>query len=286
MMAEIANPLRLSFLRRFLILTCVMALFSASPAAAQSASEVIRQVRFDQHLNEQLPLDLTFRDETGRDARLAEYFDKKPVVLALVYFDCPMLCNLVLEGLVRSLRPVSFDAGNQFDVLAVSFNPAESPALAAAKKRQFLAQYQRPGTESGWHFLTGDPEPIRRLTDAVGFHYTYDAQTKQFAHAAGLLVLSPDGKIFRYFYGIDPPPRDLRLALVEASAGKLGTPVDQVLLFCFHYDPKTGKYSVLISDVLRVAGTATVLALGTFVLLMFRRDRRGVAGDSRRVSSA
>ena len=233
-----------------------------------------------------MPLDLTFRDETGRDARLAEYFDKKPVVLALVYFDCPMLCNLVLEGLVRSLRPVSFDAGNQFDVLAVSFNPAESPALAAAKKRQFLAQYQRPGTESGWHFLTGDPEPIRRLTDAVGFHYTYDAQTKQFAHAAGLLVLSPDGKIFRYFYGIDPPPRDLRLALVEASAGKLGTPVDQVLLFCFHYDPKTGKYSVLISDVLRVAGTATVLALGTFVLLMFRRDRRGVAGDSRRVSSA
>jgi len=273
-MLKLANQPQPFFPRRRLSLTVALVLFSAYSAAAQSASEVIRQVRFDQRLNAQVPLDLAFRDETGREVHLADYFGRKPVVLALVYFDCPMLCNLVLEGLVRSLRPISFNPGSEFDVLVVSFNSAETPALATSRKQQYLAQYRRPGTEAGWHFLTGDAEPIRRLTDAVGFHYTYNPQTKQFAHAAGLLVLSPDGKIRRYFYGIDPPARDLRLALVEASAGKTGTLVDQVLLFCFHYDPKTGKYSVLISNVLRLAGTATVLAMGAFVLLMFRRDRR------------
>ncbi len=274
MMRSLARQLRFFLIHRPAGLAVAFVLVVASSVGAQTASEVIRQVRFDQRLNAQVPIELPFRDETGREVQLSQYLGRKPVILTLVYFDCPMLCAMVLEGLVRSLRPLSFNPGSEFDVLVVSFNPAELPALAASRKRHYLAQYRRPGTEAGWHFLTGDPEPIRRLTDAVGFQYTYDPQTRQFAHAAGLLVLSPDGKVHRYFYGLDPPPRDLRLALVEAAAGRIGTAVDQVLLFCFHYDPKSGKYSVLISNVLRLAGTATVLAVGGFVFLMFRRDRR------------
>jgi len=213
-MPKLAKQTRSFFMCRRLGLAVALVLLGASSAGAQAASEVIRQVRFDQRLNAQVPLDLTFRDEAGREVHLSEYFGRRPVVLALVYFDCSMLCGMVLEGLVRSLRPVSFNSGSEFDILVVSFDPTETPVLAASRKEQFLSQYRRPGTESGWHFMTGDPEPIRRLTDAVGFQYTYDPQAKQFAHAAGLLRLSPDGKIYRYFYGIDPPARDLRLALV------------------------------------------------------------------------
>lgn len=235
---------------------------------------MLREVGIDQKLSTPLPLELFFQDETGQTIQLRQYFDNKPVILAFVYYECPMLCTQVLNGLVESLRTLSFDAGKQFDVITVSFDPGETPKLAAEKKANYLKQYERSGTAAGWHFLTGDSAAIRQLTSAVGFRYKYDASTDQFAHASGLMVITPEGKIARYFYGIEYPARDLRLALIEASENKIGSPVDQLLLYCFHYDPLTGKYGLVIMNVLRVAGVATVLLLGTFMLVMFRRDRR------------
>jgi len=225
-------------------------------------------------LNEQLPLDLTFRDETGKTVQLREYFGEKPVILALVYYDCPMLCTLVLNGVLRSLRTLSFTVGHEFNVVTVSFNSKDTPTLAAAKKETYLQGYARRGAEAGWHFLTGEEEAIQRLTHTIGFRYTYDPQSGQYAHASGIIVLTPQGKIARYFYGIEYAPRDLRLGLVEASANTIGSPVDQILLFCYHYDPQTGKYGLIIMNALRLAGVATVLSVGTFMLVMFRRDRR------------
>ncbi len=262
---------------------CAISLGGTGSVLAQSPAEVIQQVAFEQKINQPLPLQLVFRDEAGRSVALGDYFGRRPVVLALVYYECPMLCTYVLDGLVRSLRPLSFNPGQDFDVVVVSFNPKETPALAAAKKENYLKSYGRPGTISGWHFLTGEAESIRALTEAVGFRYLYDASTAQYAHASGLVVLTPQGKLFRYFYGIEYAPRDLRLALVEASANKLGTVTDQLLLFCYHYDPTTGKYGLLITRVLQAMCLSTVFALGIFLVTMFRRDRRATAsaGNSR-----
>jgi protein SCO1/2 len=204
------------------------------------------------------------------------------VILSFVYYRCQDLCPLVLDGLVRSLRPLSFNAGDQFDVVAVSFDPRDTPALAAAKKADFVKQYGRPETQDGWHFLTGDKNAIHRLTEAAGFRYNYESDKDRFAHAAGILLLSPDGKIARYFYGIEFSPRDLRLGLIEASAHKIASPIDQLLLFCYHYDPASGKYSLLITNVLRLAALGTVVALLGFIALMLRRDRSraNAAGES------
>ncbi len=235
---------------------------------------ILQRVGIDQKLNAQVPLDLVFRDESGRAVTLREYFGERPVLLSLVYYECPMLCTLILNGLLRSLRALSFTAGKEFVVLTVSFDPREGPQLAAAKKRAYVRSYGRPEAERGWHFLTGDEDAIRRLTEAVGFRYAFDAETGQFAHASGIMVLTPQGRVARYFYGIEYAPRDLRLGLVEAAQGKIGSPVDQLLLYCYHYDPKTGRYSMLIMNVLRLAGAATVLAVGGFMLVMFRRERR------------
>ncbi len=251
-----------------------MSVTGAGAALAQSPAEVIEQVAFEQRINQPLPLELTFRDEAGRSVALGDYFGRRPVVLALVYYECPMLCTYVLDGLVRTLRPLSFNPGQDFDVVVVSFNPKETPALAAAKKENYLKNYGRPGTANGWHFLTGEAESIRRLTEAVGFRYLYDSGTAQYAHASGVVVVTPQGKLFRYFYGIDYPSRDLRLALVEASANKLGTVTDQLLLFCYHYDPTTGKYGLLITRVLQILCLSTVFFLGVFLVTMFRRERR------------
>ncbi len=242
--------------------------------AQSAAPDPFRDVSLDQRLNEQVPLDLTFRDETGKTVQLREYFGEKPVILALVYYDCPMLCTLVLNGLLRSLRTLSFTAGNEFNVVIVSFNPKDTPALAAAKRETYLQSYARPRAETGWHFLTGEEEAIRQLTGAVGFRYIYDSQSGQYAHASGIMLLTPPGKIARYFYGIEYAPRDLRLGLVEASANTIGSPVDQVLLLCYHYDPQTGKYGFIVMGALRLAGVATVLSVGIFMVIMFRRDRR------------
>lgn len=268
---------------RFLTIQLLSAIFyllyslSAAPAQmldSNAPPPMLREVGIDQKLGTPLPLDLVFRDDTGQTIQLQQYFDQKPVILAFVYYECPMLCTQVLNGLVESLRTLSFDVGKQFDVITVSFDPGETPKLAAGKKANYLKQYERSGAAAGWHFLTGDSAAIRQLTGAAGFRYQYDASTDQFAHASGIMVITPQGKIARYFYGIEYPARDLRLALIEASENKIGSPVDQLLLYCFHYDPLTGKYGLVIMNVLRVAGIATVLALGTFMLVMFRRDRR------------
>jgi len=246
----------------------------AQGVPSSQPAPILQRVGIDQKLNAQVPLDLVFRDESGRAVALREYFGERPVILSLVYYECPMLCTLILNGLLRSLRALSFTAGREFIVLTVSFDPREGPELAAAKKRAYVRSYGRSEAERGWHFLTGEETAIRRLTEAVGFRYAFDAETGQFAHASGIMVLTPQGRVARYFYGIEYAPRDLRLGLVEAAQGKIGSPVDQLLLYCYHYDPKTGRYSMLIMNVLRLAGAATVLALGGFMLAMFRRERR------------
>ncbi len=248
--------------------------FGALPVRAHEVlPTILKEVGFDQRLNAQVPPDLTFRDEGGRPVRLGDYFGQKPVILSLVYYTCTTLCPMILDGLVRSLTPVSFDIGKQFAVLTVSFDPRETPAQAAAKKAEYVRRYRRPGAADGWHFLTGEATAIRQLTQAVGFRYVYDAKTEQFAHAAGILMLTPQGKVARYFYGFDFSPRDLRLGLIEAAANTIGTPIDQVLLYCYHYDPLTGKYGLIVMNALRLAGLATVLALGTFIVVMLRRER-------------
>jgi len=235
--------------------------------------EALRDVAFDQKLGAQAPLDLQFRDESGRPVKLADYFGTRPVILNFIYLKCRDLCPLLLDGVVRSLRALSFDAGNQFDVLTVSFDPSDTAAVAQAKRQDMLGQYGRPSAADGWHFLTGDEASIQKLTEAVGFHYHYDQQTGEFAHATGIMLLTPAGKVSRYYYGIDFSPRDLRLGLIEAADAKIGTPIDQLLLFCFHYDPVTGKYGLLITNVIRLAGVLTVLLIAGFVIVMLRRER-------------
>jgi protein SCO1/2 len=234
----------------------------------------LREVGFDQNLDQPVPLDIELRDEQGRSVRLGQYFGKRPVLMAFVYYDCPMLCTMVISSITGSLNTLSLDAGRDFDVVMVSFDPRETPALAAAKKAEHLRRYDRPGAAAGWHFLTGDQPSIDRLTQAAGFRYTWDAPTKQFAHPAGLVVLTPEGRLSRYLFGLDYGPRDLRLALVEASDGRIGNAVDAALLYCYHYDPMTGRYGLVVMRVVRAAGAATVLALGTFIFVMLRRDRR------------
>jgi protein SCO1/2 len=234
---------------------------------------LLKNVGIDQKLNTQVPLNLTFKDEAGRTVPLGAFFQKKPVILALVYYECPMLCNLTLNGLVKSLHSITLNAGDDFELVAVSINPRESPQLAMAKKETYLEKYQRHNATNGWHFLTGKEDNIQALANTVGFRYAYDPIIKQYAHAAGIMVVTPEGKISRYFYGIEFPSRDLRLGLVEASHNQIGSPVDQVLLYCYHYDPVSGKYGLAIQRLLQVTGSATALALGAFLFVSFRRDR-------------
>lgn len=245
------------------------------PASALPAP--LREIGFDQHLDRDVPLDVPLVDEQGREVRLGDYFGRTPIVLALVYFDCPMLCTQVLTSLASTLNVLSLDAGRAFEVVAVSFDPRESPAAASAKKTAALERYTHPGAAAGWHFLTARQTSIDRLTNAVGFRYVWDAEIKQFAHPTGITVLTPQGRIARYLFGIDYGPRDLRFALVEASAGRIGTPADQVLLYCYHYNPENGRYGFAIMRAMRLAGAATVLALGGFIVLMVRRERRHAA---------
>ncbi|HEY1463510.1 MAG TPA: SCO family protein [Terriglobales bacterium] len=230
----------------------------------------LKHVGIEQHLNEQLPLDLPFKDETGKNVKLGDYFGKRPVILSLVYYRCPMLCGQLLQGLESALRVVDFNPGKEFDVITVSFDPTDTPAEATAKKAEIMARYKRPGSEAGWHFLTGPQESIAALTKAVGFQYQYDNRTQQFAHATAIAVVTPQGKLAQYYYGIDFPPKDLRLAIIQASQDHIGTVVDQVLLYCYHYDPDAGRYSALIFRVLQVAGGVTILVLGSFILVMIR----------------
>jgi protein SCO1/2 len=232
----------------------------------------LENVGIEQHLDAQVPPDLTFRDETGATVKLGDYFGRKPLILNLVYYNCTMLCGEALAGLASAMRLVKFDIGNEFDVVTVSFDPRETPEMAAAKKKDYVRRYGRANAAAGWHFLTGEPDPINALTKAVGFQYQYDAKTNQYAHATAIMVLTPQGRISRYFYGVDFPPKDLRMGLVEASEGKIGNAVDAVLLFCYHYNPETGKYGAMVANILRLAAAATLLIMGIFLFIFWRMD--------------
>jgi len=249
------------------------ALIAVSSGADDHLPPALRGVGLEQHLDAALPLELPFRDENGAAVRLGDYFGHGPVILALVYYECPMLCTEVLNGLVKSLGVLSFEVGKDLSVVAVSFEPHDTPALAAAKKASVLARYGRPQASAGWHFLVGDEPAISRLAETVGFHYAYDAANRQYAHATAIMLVTPDGRLSRYLYGVEYSPRDLRLGLVEASANRIGSVVDQVLLFCFHYDPAVGKYGAVVMNLVRLGGVATVLALGTAIVVLRRRER-------------
>jgi protein SCO1/2 len=240
----------------------------------------LRNVGIDQKLNYQVPLDLQFIDESGRSVQLSDYFHGKPVVLSLVYYKCPMLCNLVMNGELRVFRQVELTLGKDYEAVTVSFDPSETPTVAAEKKATYVDKYNRPGAADHWHFLTGREDQIRVLADAVGFHYAWDDRTNQWAHASGIVILTPQGRVARYQYGIEYSKNDLRLGLVEASANKIGSLTDQVLLFCYHYDPSKGKYTLAVVNSLRVAGSALVLGIGLFLFINLRRERQEAARHS------
>lgn len=235
---------------------------------------ILKEVRIDQKLDGQVPLDMLFTNEQGREVALGEYFGKRPVVLALVYYECPMLCTQVLNGLFSSMEPVKIDAGREFDVVVVSFDPGETPAMAAAKKAGYVKHYQRPTAEEGIHFLTGRQTSIDRLADAVGFRYVYDEAIDQYAHPAAVTVLTSAGRVSKYLYGVEFAPLDFRFAVTSAGEGQIGTLVDQALLYCFHYDPATGKYSLAIMTFVRIGAVLTMVGLGMFLFVHLRRERR------------
>jgi protein SCO1/2 len=275
----------LSFAALALVPITVVLLLTAAPGPARAQDQdtpgaTVNRIGFDQKLGVRLPLDRRFRDESGRELALGELFGRRPVILAPVYYRCPLLCSQTLNALTRSLKPLSLDAGKGFDVIAVSIDPEETPGLASKKKASYLERYDRPGTESGWHFLTGDPASIAALTGAIGFRYTYNSQSRLYAHAAGIVVVTPDGRVSRYYYGIDYSARDLQAEIQRARGGRIGSPVSGLLLLCYDYDAATGKYTLSILRLTRALGMATVLALGSFLFVMFRRDRvrrRGLA---------
>ena len=250
---------------------------SAPPAAGKP--EILQQVRFDQRPGQQVRLDSVFRDELGRQVRLGDYFGKRPVALVLAYYDCPMLCDLVLNGLTGSLKALAFNPGREFDIVVASIDPKDTPQLASEKKREMISRFNRAGTEDGWHFLTGTQESISALTDDVGFRYVYDAQRDEYAHAAGITILTPQGRVSRYLFGIDFPPRDVRLALVESSAGRIGSVIDQAMLYCFHYDPAIGRYSAAAMRLLQVAAAVTVVLIVTMIVLLRRREPKTQTSD-------
>jgi len=246
---------------------------NVGPTAA-TMPPALQNVGFEPPLNGQMPLDLPFRDETGRDVQLREFLGQKPVVLAFVYYNCPMLCDQIQMGVVGTLRMLSFNPGRDYEVVFISFDSRETPEMAAAKKKTALNHFRRPETASGWHFLTGSKESIDAATQAANFRFRFDAKSNLFAHASGVLILTPDGRISRYFYGVEYPGRDMRLGLVDASAGKIGSPIDHVLLFCYHYDPSSATYSASILRIVRLGGILTILSMVGGILIFRRREAR------------
>ena len=264
-----------------LILRTTLAVLFVAQVAAAADSTVpadkmpgpLQEVGYDQRLGEQLPLDLPFRDEAGRPVKLGDYFGRRPVVMIFAYYHCPMLCDLVVQGTTGSLKALTLDVGKDFDVVVVSIDPKETPEQAKDAKRDALAHYGRTGTDAGWHFLTGPQQSILQLTQAAGFRYVYDKERNEYAHAAGVMIATPGGRISRYLYGIEYAPRDVRLALIESSEGRIGSLADQLLLYCFHYDPVYGKYSAMTMNILRLGAIVTVLGLGLLIVLLKRRER-------------
>jgi len=277
------EPLSIWFSRwRIGIALLVLMSLNALVSLAQNIKPpLLQNVGIDQRLNEPIPLDVPFRDELGRTVFLKEYFHGKPVILSLVYYECPMLCNQLLNGLTGSLKALAFTAGKEFDIITVSFNPREGPSLASAKKDNYIAVYRRPEAATAWHFLTGEPRSIAALTRAAGFRYAWDSSTGQYAHAAAIILLTPQGRVSRYFYGIDFSPKDLRLGLIEASQNKIGTLADQVLLYCYHYDPASGKYGVAVMNLVRAAGAITILGIAGLIFVVLRRNqpRQGLRAE-------
>lgn len=264
-----------------LLVACTGVHGQAFPSAAgrpvQALPPVLQNVGFEPPLNGRLPLDLAFRDEVGRAVQLREYFNQKPVVLAFVYYGCPMLCEQIQQGVVGTLRMLSFNPGRDYEVVFVSFDSRETPEMAAQKKEVAMSHFRRPETANGWHFLTGSKDSIDALAKAANFRFYFDSKSNLFAHASGILLLTPDGRVSRYFYGVEYPSRDVRLGLVDASAGKIGTPIDHALLFCYQYDPTTARYSASILKIIRLAGVLTVLGLVGAILIFRRRDVTGAA---------
>lgn len=256
------------------LLIALLLLISSAAIAQAPASRVFAEVGIDQKLNEQIQLDLEFRNEEGETVKLAQYFHGKPVVISLVYYNCPMLCTQILNGMVETFRIIKFTAGNEFEVVTVSIDPTESHELAVEKKQQYIEAYDREGVAGGWHFLTGDEEMIKKLADAVGFRYMYDEKSGEYAHGSAIMVATPDGRVSRYHYGIEYGGKDLTFALMESSKGKIGSPVDKLLLLCYHYDPSTGTYSILVTNLLRAGGIVALVILGGFMFINFRRDRK------------
>ncbi len=279
--------------RRYALTLAALAVAGAVSASAQgnapglrpapgptsdTTPSALQNVRFEQKLDAVLPLDATFRDERGQPVKLGDYFGKRPVVLAFVYYECPMLCNQILNGLVSAIGVLDQTVGTDFDVVAISIDSRETPVMAAAKKATYLDRYARPGSDQGWHFLTGDDANIRRATDTAGFHFAWDEQTQQFAHASGVIVATPDGRLARYLFGIEYPPRDLKFAMMESSEGRIGSVVDQVLLYCYHYEPAKGSYSFAAMNAVRLGGAVTMVMLFGFIAISLRRDSRAPAG--------
>ena len=251
--------------------------YDPSESVTTGLPDALKTIGIDQKLGEQLPLDTQLKDEDGRVVNLGDYFGHgRPVILALVYYECPMLCNQVLNGLTGSLKGISLDAGKDFEVVAISFDARENdkPGLAAGKKASYVERYGRAGTENGWHFLTGTQESIERVTSAAGFNFKWDEKTDQFAHAAGVMVVTPSGKMSRYFYGIDYAPRDLKLGVLDSAENRVSSPTEKLLLYCYHYDPATGKYGLAILNVIRLGGVATLLGLGTMVFVFWRKGKK------------
>lgn len=250
--------------------------YDPSKTTSNGIPKALKKVGIEQKLNAQLPLESKFKDSTGKEVNLGDYFGKeKPVVLALVYYECPMLCNEVLNGLTGSLKGMSFDVGKEFDVVAISFDPRENekPNLTKNKKVSYVERYNRPDAAKGWHFLTGEQSEIDKVTEAVGFNYSFDEKTDQFAHAGGIMVITPEGKLSRYFYGIDYSPKDLKFGIMESSENKIGNPAEQLYLYCFHYDPSTGKYGFAILNLLRVFAVATLIGLGAMLFVFWRKNK-------------
>ena len=272
------------FAKRPLESLALLSIFMIGSAAAQMNNGVmsppantrpprLQNVGIEQHLDAQVPPDLAFMDESGKAVKLGDYFGRKPLILNLVYYNCTMLCGEALAGLASAMRLVKFDVGNEFDVITVSFDPRDTPQMAAVKKADYVKRYGRPNAAAGWHFLTGSAQSIDALAKTVGFQYQYDEKSNQFAHATAIMLLTPQGRISRYFYGVDFPPKDLRMGLVEASKGNIGNVVDAVLLYCYHYDPQTGKYGAMVANILKLAGAATILLLGGLFFTLWRLDR-------------
>ena len=256
-----------------------------APQQGAPSSQVpapLNRVAFEQRLNEQLPLDLPYTDESGKAVKLGDYFGRKPVVLTFVYYECPMLCTQVLNGLESALRVLNESVGEEFDVVTVSFDPRETAVLAAGKKKAYLERYKRAGAERGWHFLTGDQAAIEALTRAAGFSYAWDEQTQQFAHASGIVVATPAGRLSRYFFGIEYSPRDLKFALMESTSERIGSLADQLLLYCYHYDPAKGNYGFVAMRAVRIGGAFTLMALVGFVFVSLRSDSARKAASDRR----